>query len=152
MKLPTSSVKLMHFLTLAGILLSAPLFGFARDESNEQPAATAPRSNVVVPLLNKDLTGIEGKETLMLTVEYPPGWSTAKHRHNAHVFVYVLEGSVVMQNEGGAAAVTLGPGQTFYESPDDIHAVAKNASDTKPAKFLVFIVKEKGAPVLVPVQ
>ncbi|MGH8761141.1 MAG: cupin domain-containing protein, partial [Burkholderiales bacterium] len=90
-------------------------------------------------------------ESVMLTVEYPPGWSTARHRHNAHVFVYVLEGSIVMQNEGGAP-ITLSPGQTFYESPEDVHSVARNASDTQPAKFLVFIVKDKGAPILIPVQ
>ncbi len=87
----------------------------------------------------------------MLTVEYAPGDSNSKHRHNAHTFVYVLEGSIVMQVEGGQA-VTLGPGQTFYETPDDIHTVSKNASDSQPAKFLVFFVKEKGAPPLIPVQ
>ena len=81
----------------------------------------------------------------MVTVEYAPGASSAEHRHNAHTFVYVLEGSVVMQVKGGKE-VTLGPGQTFYESPDDIHSVSKNASATKPAKFLVFMVKDKGAP------
>jgi quercetin dioxygenase-like cupin family protein len=105
----------------------------------------------VIPLLGKDLAGLPGKEGVMLTVEYAPGASSSKHRHNAHTFVYVLEGSVVMQVEGGAA-VTLGPGQTFYESPEDIHSVSKNASDSHPAKFLVFFVKEKGAPPVVPVQ
>lgn len=103
----------------------------------------------VTPLMAKDLLGLPNKEGTMLTVEYAPGGSTAKHRHNAHTFVYVLEGSIIMQVEGGKA-VTLGPGQTFYESPDDIHAVSKNASDSQPAKFLVFIVKEKGAPIVVP--
>ena len=105
----------------------------------------------VTPLLSKDLTGIAGKEGTMVTVEYAPGASSAEHRHNAHTFVYVLEGSVVMQVKGGKE-VTLGPGQTFYESPDDIHSVSKNASATKPAKFLVFFVKDKGAPVLVPTK
>jgi quercetin dioxygenase-like cupin family protein len=104
----------------------------------------------VSPLMTKDLAGLAGKEGTVLTVEYAPGGTTAKHRHNAHTFVYVLEGSIVMQVEGGKA-VTLGPGQTFYESPDDIHAVSKNASDTQPAKFLVFFVKDKGAPPVVPV-
>lgn len=101
------------------------------------------------PLMTKDLTGLNGKEGTMLMVEYPPGGSSAKHKHNAHTFVYVLEGSIVMQVEGGEA-VTLGPGQTFYESPEDIHTVSKNASDSQPAKFLVFFVKEKGTPLLVP--
>jgi quercetin dioxygenase-like cupin family protein len=105
----------------------------------------------VTPLLTKDLTGIMGKEGSMVTVEYAPGASSSEHRHNAHTFVYVLEGSVVMQVKGGKE-VTLGPGQTFYESPDDIHTVSKNASSTKPAKFLVFFVKEKGAPATVPVK
>jgi quercetin dioxygenase-like cupin family protein len=105
----------------------------------------------VIPLMTKDLTGIAGKEASMLTVEYAPGASSAVHRHNAHTFVYVLEGSVVMQVKGGKE-VTLGPGQTFYESPEDIHSVSKNASSTKPAKFLVFFVKDKGAPGTVPAQ
>ena len=87
----------------------------------------------------------------MLTVEYPPGGSSSKHRHNAHTFVYVLEGSVIMQ-AGDGKPVTLGPGQTFYESPDDIHTVSKNASSSQPAKFLVFFVKDKGAPSTVPVK
>lgn len=85
----------------------------------------------------------------MLTVEYEPGASSTKHRHNAHVFVYALEGSVVMRVEGGKPVALL-PGQTFYESPDDIHSVSTNASDSKPAKFFVFIVKDKGAPPLLP--
>jgi quercetin dioxygenase-like cupin family protein len=105
----------------------------------------------VTPLLTKDLAGIAGKEGSMVTVEYAPGASSAIHRHNANTFVYVLEGSVVMQVKGGNP-VTLGPGQTFYESPDDIHSVSKNASATKPAKFLVFFVKEKGAPGTVPAK
>src|SRR5262245_5343456 len=103
----------------------------------------------VTPLMSKDLTGIDGKEGMMLTVEYAPGGSSAKHRHNAHVFVYVLEGSVVMQVEGGAP-VTLTAGQTFYESPTDVHVVSKNASDSRPAKFVVFFVKTKGAPPVIP--
>jgi quercetin dioxygenase-like cupin family protein len=105
----------------------------------------------VTPLMTKDLAGLPGKEAVMLTVEVPPGASSTKHRHNANTFVYVLEGSIVMQVEGGKA-VTLGPGQTFYESPDDVHTVSKNASDTQPAKFLVFFVKDKGAPASIPVK
>jgi quercetin dioxygenase-like cupin family protein len=114
-------------------------------------AAMAADVAKVTPLMAKDLTGITGKEGVMLTVELAPGEADAAHRHNAHTFVYVLEGSIVMQVKGGKE-VTLGPGQTFYESPDDIHTVGKNASGTKPAKFLVFFVKDKGAPPLVPVQ
>ena len=105
----------------------------------------------VTELLSKDLTEFPGKEGLMITVEYPPGSSDPVHRHYAHAFVYVLEGSIVMQVKGGKE-VTLTPGQTFYEGPNDIHVVGRNASTTKPAKFVVFLVKDKGAPVLVPVQ
>ena len=103
----------------------------------------------VTELFSKDLTNIPGKEGLMAIVEYPPGSSDPIHRHNAHGFIYVLEGSIVMQVRGGKE-MTLTPGQTFYEGPDDIHVVGRNASKTKPAKFVVFFVKEKGAPVLVP--
>ena len=105
----------------------------------------------VTELLSKDLTNLPGKEGLMITVDYPPGSSDSIHRHNAHAFVYVLEGSVVMQVRGGKQ-VTLTPGQSFYEGPDDVHVVGRNASDTKPAKFLVFLVKDKGAPILVPAK
>src|SRR3954465_7146365 len=103
----------------------------------------------VTKVLSKDLTDIPGKEGVMLTVEYPPGGSDPIHRHNAHAFVYVLEGSIVMQVRGGKET-TLTPGQSFYEGPNDVHVVGRNASQTKPAKFLVFFVKDKGAPVLVP--
>ena len=103
----------------------------------------------VTPLMSKDLANYPGKEGLMILVEYPPGSSDPIHRHNAHAFVYVLEGSIIMQLKGGQA-VTLTAGQTFYEAPDDVHVVGRNASDTKPAKFVVFLLKDKDAPVLVP--
>jgi|SRR5215831_11720488 len=106
---------------------------------------------MVTELMSKDLKEIPGKEGLMITVEYPPGSSDPIHRHNAHAFVYVLEGSIVMQVRGGKE-VTLTRGQTFYEGPDDVHVVGRNASQTKPAKFVVFFVKNKGAPVLVPAK
>ncbi|HET6676025.1 MAG TPA: cupin domain-containing protein [Nitrospiraceae bacterium] len=105
----------------------------------------------VTPLMSKDLPEMPGREVLMITVEKAPGGADPIHRHNAHGFIYVLEGSIVMQVEGGKE-VTLTPGQTFYEGPNDVHAVGRNASSTKPVKFLVFLVKDKGAPVLVPVK
>jgi quercetin dioxygenase-like cupin family protein len=105
----------------------------------------------VTPLMSKDLTECPGKESVMITVEYRPGHSDQVHRHNAYAFVYVLEGSVVMQVRGGKE-VTLTPGQTFYEGPDDVHVVGRNASKTKPAKFVVFFVKDKGAPITVPAE
>ena len=111
----------------------------------------AQQPNVVVPLMSKDLTGNPEKEVSMITVEYPPGGSDPVHRHYAQAFVYVLEGSVVMQVKGGKE-VTLTPGQTFYEGRDDVHVVGRNASTTRPAKMLVILVKDKGAPVLVPVK
>jgi quercetin dioxygenase-like cupin family protein len=103
----------------------------------------------VTDLMSKDLTNIPGKEGLMIMVEYPPGAADPVHRHYAHAFLYVLEGTIVMQVRGGKE-ITLTPGQTFYEGPDDIHVVGRNASKTQPAKFIVFLVKDKGAPVLVP--
>jgi quercetin dioxygenase-like cupin family protein len=105
----------------------------------------------VTSLMSKELTENPGKEVLIITVEHAPGGSNAIHRHNAHAFVYVLEGSVVMQLKGGQQ-VTLTPGQTFYEGPDDVHVVDRNASSTNPAKFLVFLIKNKGAPAVVPVE
>ena len=110
-----------------------------------------PQDAKVTPVFSKDLTEFPGKEGLMITVEYPPGSSDPIHRHNAHAFVYVLEGSIVMQVRGGKE-VTLTAGQSFYEGPSDVHVVGRNASQSKPAKFVVFLVKDKGAPVFVPVN
>ena len=105
----------------------------------------------VTSLMSKDLPESPGREALMITVEHGPGESTTIHRHNAHAFVYVLEGSVVMQLKGGQP-VTLTAGQSFYEGPDDVHVVDRNASASQPAKFLVVLIKDKGAPALVPAQ
>jgi quercetin dioxygenase-like cupin family protein len=106
---------------------------------------------VVTPLMTKALPDVPGKEALMLMVEYPPGSSDPVHRHNADALVYVLEGSIVMQVKGGKP-VTLTPGQTFYEGPDDVHVVGRNASTTKPARFVVVLVKKQGAPPVVPAE
>jgi quercetin dioxygenase-like cupin family protein len=113
-------------------------------------AVTAQEPDVMT-VMSRDLTDIPGKEVLMITVEYPPGGSDPVHRHDAHGFIYVLEGSVVMQVKGGKE-VTLTPGQSFYEGPEDVHVVGRNASSTRPAKFLVVLVKDKGAAILVPVK
>jgi quercetin dioxygenase-like cupin family protein len=115
----------------------------------QQPAASQAPQASVTSLTSKDLPEFPGKEVLMITVDYPPGSVDPIHRHNAHAFVYVLEGSIIMQVKGGKE-VTLTPGQTFYEGPGDVHVVGRNASSTRPAKFVVFFIKEKGAPVLVP--
>lgn len=113
-------------------------------------AGRPPPGGRVTELMARDLAGAAGKEVRVVTVDYAPGAASQPHRHNAQVFVYVLEGSVTMQ-VAGAAAVTLGPGQTFYEGPDDIHTVSANASSTKPARILVFIVKDQGAPLSNPI-
>ena len=113
-----------------------------------QEPTVAPKSKVT-QLMLKDLPNLPGNDAVMITVDYPPGSSDPIHRHNGNAFVYVLEGAIVMQVRGGKE-VTLTPGQTFYEGPDDIHVVGRNASKTKPAKFIVVLIKSKGAPVLVP--
>ena len=129
-------MKNLRFLLLPAFLIAGTLFA---------------QEAQVTPLMSKDLPDFSGKEGLMITVVYPPGSSDEIHRHNADAFVYVLEGSIVMQVKGGKQ-VTLTPGQTFYEGPDDVHVVGRNASTTKPAKFVVFLLKTKGAPVLIPVK
>jgi quercetin dioxygenase-like cupin family protein len=129
-------MKRSRFMLVPALLIAGALF--AQDAQ-------------VTPLMSKDLSECPGKEGLMITVVYPPGASDPIHRHNAHAFVHVLEGTIVMQVRGGKK-VTLTPGQTFYEGPTDVHVVGRNASQTKPAKFVVFLVKDKGAPVLVPAK
>ena len=115
-----------------------------------QKAVTPPMAQeTITELMSKDLAGFPGKEVLMYIVDFPPGFSSPVHRHNAQVSVYVLEGSVVMQVRGGKE-ITLRPGQSFYEDPNDVHVVSRNASNTKPARFLVFLIHKKGAPLVVP--
>ena len=113
--------------------------------------ARAADSAVVTPLMLKELADIPGKEMLMITVDYPPGAVDPVHRHDAHAFVYVLQGSIVMQVRGGKE-VTLVPGQTFYEGPDDVHTVGRNASTTESAKFVVILLKKKGVDVVLPAE
>ena len=105
----------------------------------------------ITPIMTHTLAAASGSELLMYTVYFPPGFSSSIHRHDAQVSVYVLEGSVVMQVKGGKE-LTLGPGQSFYENPNDIHVVSRNASTTKPAKFLVFLIHKKGTPLVIPVK
>jgi quercetin dioxygenase-like cupin family protein len=114
-------------------------------------ATAAAQEPKVTALMSKDLPESPGREALMITVEHAPGGSSVIHRHNAHAFVYVLEGSVVMQVKGGQQ-VTLTPGQSFYEAPGDVHVVDRNASSTQPAKFLVVLIKAQGAPAVMPAQ
>lgn len=132
-------------LIVGSVLLGLSMLALDSSAGEAVPVTAAK----VVPLLTKALPDVKGKEGAMLTVEYPPGGTSVSHRHNANTFVYVLEGSVVMQVAGGPQQ-TLTVGQTFYESPTDIHTVSRNASASKPARILVFFVKEQGAPITVP--
>ncbi len=124
-------------------LLASPLCLISVPLSAQHPTVT--------PVMTKELPDIPGKEVLLLSVEFAPGGADPVHRHNAHGFIYVLEGSVVMQVKGGKA-VTLKAGQTYYEGPDDVHTVGRNASSTRPAKLLAVLLKDKGAPAVVPVN
>jgi quercetin dioxygenase-like cupin family protein len=133
----TGFVTLPVVLVLAGLIRVTPAFG--ADQAK------------VTPLMSKELSDIDNKEVVMLTVEYKPGQSSAPHRHNAHTFVYVLQGALLMGVKGHEP-VRVEAGQTFYESPTDVHDVSRNASDSAPAKFLVFFVKGKGAPANVPAE
>jgi quercetin dioxygenase-like cupin family protein len=128
---------------LCSLLLSAAPFGAAFAQTAPQP--------IVAPVMQKDLADIPGREMLMLSVEYPPGAVEHIHRHDAYALVYVLEGTIVEGVRGGKE-VTLTPGQAFYEGPDDVHTVGRNASATKPAKFIVVLVKKKGVDAVLPAE
>ena len=128
---------------LCSLLLVSLPFGDALAQTAPQP--------IVTPIMQKDLADMPGKEMLMLTVEYPPGAVEHIHRHDAYAFVYVLEGTIVEGVKGGKE-VTLTPGQTFYEGPNDVHAIGRNASTTKPAKFVVVLVKKKGVDAVLPAE
>jgi quercetin dioxygenase-like cupin family protein len=137
------SIRISAKLLAVGLISMLVLWLMTSTVMTQQPE--------VATVMVKDLKDNPNKEVLMFTVEYPPGGYDPVHRHNAQGFIYVLEGSVIMQVKGGQE-VTLTPGQSFYEGPEDIHVVGRNASNTKPAKFLVVLIKDKGAPVLVPVK
>jgi quercetin dioxygenase-like cupin family protein len=117
----------------------------------QKTVKTPMAQETITPLVTKDLAVVPGEQLLMYTVDFPPGFASPIHRHNAQVSVYVLEGSVVMQVRG-KKEVTLGAGQSFYEDPNDIHVVSRNASSTKSAKFLVFLINKKGAPLVIPAK
>lgn len=134
---------------VAGLLLGQPTL--AAQPAGHSAHSAQPPQAIVKELMTRDLPDIPGKEVLMITVDYPPGAVDPVHRHDADSYVYVLEGSIVMQVQGGEE-VTLTAGQTFYEGPDDIHTVGRNASQTRPARFLVVLVKEKGVPFFIPVK
>ena len=133
--------NLRYFAAMLGVALNPSIASFA-------DAAPEP---VVTPLMSKDLTDVPGKEMVMISVDYPPGTVEHVHRHDAHAFLYVLEGSIVEQVRGGKE-VTLTPGQTFYEGPGDVHTVGRNVSTTKPARFIVVLLKKKGVPAVLPAE
>ena len=134
----------LAFLIISTLIVTSTLMA--------QKAVTPPMAQeTITELMSKDLAGGPGKEVLMYTVDFPPGFSSPVHRHNAQVSVYVLEGSVVMQVRGGKE-VTLRPGQSFYEDPNDIHVVSRNASSTESARFLVFLIHKKGDPLVIPAK
>lgn len=134
-------MRIHHSLTVAALLWS----GTAAAQG-QGPDAPRP---VVTPIMTQALPDYPGKEGLILTVDYPPGGASPLHHHDAHAFVYVLEGSVVMAVKGGKE-VTLTPGQSWGEKPGDVHTVSRNASQTKPAKFVVFFLKDAGKPPVIP--
>lgn len=149
-KLKTRSTTSSQPMLLLTLLIATTLIPsgtlMAQKAGNESMA-----KETITPLITKDLAGSPGEQILMYTVDFPPGFSSPIHRHNAQVSVYVLEGSVVMQVRGGKE-LTLRPGQSFYEDPSDIHVVSRNASSTESAKFLVFLINEKVAPLVIPAE
>jgi quercetin dioxygenase-like cupin family protein len=132
MDMSARSMLLLAFLIAGPLVITSPVMA----------------QETITPLISKGLAGVSGKDVLMYTVDFPAGYSSPVHRHDAQLFLYVLEGSIVTQVKGGKE-ITLTPGQIFFEDPNDIHTVSRNASSTQPAKFLVFMVKKKGAPPLV---
>jgi quercetin dioxygenase-like cupin family protein len=141
-------IPMRMFHTFGLVLLLVSGVAAAQPAGRASPASTAPMAKVA-DLMTKALKDYPGKEGQMILVTYPPGAVDPVHRHDAHAFVYVLEGSIVM-GLNGDKPVTLGPGQTFYEGPHDVHTVGRNASKTKPAKFLVLLLKDQNKPVLIP--
>lgn len=139
-------------MNIAKPLLASLLLMAATTTAMAQHASKAKSPHAIVKtLMTKPLAQHPGEELVMLSVEYPPGSVDPVHRHNANALVYVVDGSIVMGLRG-SKPVTLGPGQTFYESPDDVHEIGRNASNTQPAKFIVVLLKKINAPVLVPVK
>jgi len=130
---------------IALVLLLACSSVPASSSATDQDGARRTRAGTVTRLMTRDLPDVPGKEGMVEIVDFAPGEASQVHRHNADLFVYVLEGSIVTQLKGGAPR-TVHAGDVFYESPTDIHSVSRNASDTQPAKLLVFYVKAKGTP------
>jgi quercetin dioxygenase-like cupin family protein len=140
----------MKRIVLVLVLVLAPLAFALSLLMPVPPAGAAPQARVT-QLTTEPLPEYPGKEAEMIVVDYPPGSVDPVHRHDAHAFVYVLDGSIVMGLNGGKE-ITLHAGDTFHEGPDDVHTIGRNASSTKPAKFVVFLIKNKGAPVLTPLK
>jgi len=135
-------------MTMSALKLFAPVLLLTACSAQAKQSAPAA---IVKEVMTKELADYPGKEALMLTVVYPPGSVDPVHRHHAHAFVYVLEGSIIMGVRGGKT-VTLTPGQTFYEGPNDVHTIGRNASRTKPAKFVVLLLKDSRTPAVIPAK
>jgi len=135
-------------MTMSALKLFAPVLLLTACSAQAKQSAPAA---IVKEVMTKELADYPGKEALMLTVVYPPGSVDPVHRHHAHAFVYVLEGSIIMGLRGGKT-VTLTPGQTFYEGPNDVHTIGRNASRTKPAKFVVLLLKDSRTPAVIPAK
>jgi len=131
---------------LALLLAFTPALALAQKD----PADGAPQPDVK-DLMTKALKDNPGKEITLISVDYLPGAIEHVHRHDAHAMLYVIEGNIVMGVKGKPEQ-TLKAGDTFYEGPDDIHTVGRNASKTEPARFVVFILKDKGKPLVMPVH
>lgn len=140
----------MKNFNLLGTLVAVVTFVLLVPAATAQSAGSAPQSSRKT-LMAKDLPDFPGKEAQVYIVEYPPGTNNPPHRHNGHVFLHVLEGQLNAQVKGGELTV-LNPGSTYYESPTDIHVVSRNPSATVPAKAMVFIIHDKGAPLSTPVK
>ena len=136
-------------MSIVRILGTALVLGWSVELT--QPVCASEPGPVVVPLMLKELADLPGKEMVMITVNYPPGAVEQIHRHHGHAFVYVLEGTIIEGVRGGKE-VTLRPGDTFYEGLNDVHTVGRNASTTKPAKFIVVLLKDKGVDAVLPAE
>jgi quercetin dioxygenase-like cupin family protein len=141
-------MRIRHLPLFLALALTPVAAASAHGPAASHAAGAAPEP-IVTPVMTKALKEYPGKEVLILNVEYPPGGADPVHRHDAHGFVYVLEGTIVMGVKGGKE-VTLKPGEAFHEGPEDIHTVGRNASKTEPAKFVVFLLKDVGKPPVLP--
>src|SRR5438876_7848002 len=141
--------QIMKALALGPVIFDPALVSrVALAQSDAGGAAARDKGVTVRQLMMQPLAGIDNKVAAVVTVEYAPGASSTAHRHPGHVFAYVLEGSVVSEVDPGSP-ITYERGQMWYEAPMHTHRVSRNASATKPAMLLAFIILDKGQPITV---